>query len=105
MTSKSVHFSPEEKTAKPKRKQKKKKGKVVRITPDLVALIAKEHQEGETIPETLRRLTNPNGERVKYVLPSDIHETVEDARGTAIVRAVRARRRKAERPVPVRTVK
>jgi len=64
-----------------KRKQRPKKGRVVRITPDLVTIISGE---------------------VRYVLPSDIHETVEDARGAAVIRAVRSRIKRAERPIPVR---
>jgi hypothetical protein len=84
-----------------KRKQRPKKGRVVRITPDLVTIISEEQREGETIPETIRRLLGLSGE-VRYVLPSDIHETVEDARGAAVIRAVRSRIKRAERPIPVR---
>lgn len=85
------------------RKQKPKKGKVVRLTPDLVTIITEEHQEGETVPETIRRLLGLTGE-VRYVLPSDIHESIEDARGAAVIRAVRSKIKRTERPIPVRRV-
>lgn len=84
-----------------KPKQKKKAGRVVRLTPDLVSLVAKNQREGETIPAVIKRLLGLSG-RINYVLPSDLHETVEDARGVAIVRAVRRNIKRAERPVPVR---
>jgi negative regulator of replication initiation len=79
----------------------KKKGRVIRVTPDLQAIIEVEQKRGETIPEVLRRLLNLKGE-VRYVLPSDIHETVEDARGVAVLRAVKTKSKRAERPTAVR---
>lgn len=88
---------------KKKRKQKPKKGKVVRLTPDLVRLISKEQGEGETVASTIRRLLAFEGDIV-YVLPSDIHEEIEDARGIAVLRAVRKGRGRGtiERPVVLR---
>lgn len=86
-------------------KQKKPKpGKVVRLTPDLVTIIASEQQKGETIPSVIRRLLGLTG-TVRYVLPSDIYENVVDARGVAVLRAVNAKTRKIETPLPVRPVK
>lgn len=85
------------------KKQKPKKGRVVRLTPDLVTIIAEEKEPGETIPAVIRRLLGLTGE-VRYVLPSDLHETVEDARGAAVVRAVRRKLKRTERPVSVRKV-
>jgi hypothetical protein len=86
------------------KRQKKKAGRVVRLTPDLVTIIVSEQGEGETIPNVIRRLLGLTGS-VRYVLPSDIYENVVDARGVAVLRAVNAHSRKVEKPVPVRPVK
>lgn len=83
-----------------KRRQKPKKGKVYRLNPDLQVIIEEERLPGETTSDTVRRLFGLTGD-VRYVLPSDLHESVEDARGAAVVRAVRARG-KREKPIPVR---
>ncbi len=80
---------------------KPKKGKVIRITPDLQTIVEMEKKKNETIPEVLRRLLGLKGE-VRYVLPSDIYETPEDARGIAVMRAVKAKNKKIEKPLPVR---
>jgi hypothetical protein len=84
-----------------KRKSKKKLGRVIRVTPDLQAIIEVEKKKNETIPEVLRRLLGLRGE-VRYVLPSDIYETPEDARGVAVMRAVKSKNKKIERPLSVR---
>lgn len=89
---------------KPKRIQKPKKGRVIRITPDLVDLIAREQIPGETIYATLRRLLGLEGE-VSWVLPSDLHQKIEDARGSAVLRALGKKTKKAERPIPVRPLR
>ncbi len=86
---------------KPKRKQAKKKGRVVRLTPDLVTIVAEQQQPGETVHEVIRRLLGLTGD-IRYVLPSDLHESVEDARGRAIIKAVRSKVKRTERPVAVR---
>lgn len=88
-------------TQKKKRKQKPKKGKVVRLSPDLVTIITEERRGKEPVHETIKRLLGLSGE-VRYVLPSDLHESVEDARGVAVLRAVREKAKKRERPIPVR---
>lgn len=87
-----------------KKKQKPKKGRVVRLNPDLITIISEEQKDEETVSDTVRRLLGLTGE-INYVLPSDIHRSVEDARGAAVLRAVRAKQKKAERPIPVRPVK
>lgn len=79
---------------------KRKKGRVIRVTPDLQAIIEVEQQNGETIPEVLRRLLGLKGE-VRYVLPSDLYETPEDARGVAVLKAVKAKSKKIEKPIAV----
>jgi hypothetical protein len=87
---------------KPIKKQKKKKGRVVRISPELVALINKEQLPNEHLVDTLDRLfLDVEG----YVLPSDLHKDIKDARGKAIVRALKAKIKKTERPIPVRVAK
>lgn len=85
------------------KKTKPKPGKVVRLTPDLVRLVSEAQGEGETIPSVIRRLLGLTGDLI-YVLPSDIHETVADAKGEAVIRAVRRKQKKIERPVPVRRI-
>jgi hypothetical protein len=84
-----------------KRIQKKKPGRVIRITPDLAKLISAEQKKGETIPAVIKRLLSLNAE-VRYALPSDLHETVADAKGYATLKAVRSKSREPERPIPVR---
>lgn len=87
--------------AEKKKQQKPKPGRVVRLTPDLVTIIAEEQEPGETIPEVIRRLLGLEG-KVRYVLPSDIYESVVDARGVAVLKAVNSKTKKIERPIPVR---
>lgn len=83
-----------------KRKQKPKAGKVVRISPELVRLVAAKRSDRETVSETLNRLIR--GESRLYALPSDLFITLEEARGEAIVRRVKQKLAKAERPVVLR---
>lgn len=83
-----------------KRKQKKKSGRVVRLNPSLDRLVRREQREDEAIHETIQRLIEDGD--VRYVLPSDLHESVEDARGVAVVRAVKAKVKRTEKPIPVR---
>lgn len=86
------------------RKQKPKKGRVARLSPDLVRLVDSNRREGETVPEVLRRLISGDGDSL-YALPSDLHETAEDARGAAILRSVRDRSGRIERPIRVKAEK
>ncbi len=88
------------------RKQKPKKGKVARLSPDLVRLVDLNRRSGETVPDVLRRLIHDDKESTeKFALPSDLHESPEDARGAAILRSVRDRSGRIERPIKVRTEK
>lgn len=87
---------------KQEKRQGPKKGKVVRLTPDLAQFLEKKKKEGETVAETFRRLLAPTPELMRFVLPSDLHETVEEARGYAILKKVRTKAKQAERPVKVR---
>lgn len=88
---------------KPKRKQKPKKGRVFRLDDGLAAVIEEERLPGETTSEVVRRLFGLDDE-VRYVLPSDLYESAADARGRAVLRAVREKTQR-EKPIPVRTVK
>jgi hypothetical protein len=89
-----------------RKKQRPKKGRVARLSPDLVRLVDLNRREGETVPDVLRRLIHRDHEsEAKFALPSDLHETPEDARGAAIVRSVRDRSGRIERPIKVRTEK
>lgn len=87
-----------------KRKQKAKKGKVVRIDPELVRLIESRRIENETVSATLRKLLWDAQHTGKsfFVLPSDLYESLSRARGAAVVKAVRSK--KVEKPVVVREV-
>ena len=83
-----------------KRKQKPKRGKVVRLVPELEQLVIQEKGEGETYSDVLLRLLGGEGEEA-FVLPSDIYKSAAEARGTALVRAHHAKSKRAERPLPV----
>lgn len=85
-----------------KKKQKPKKGKVFRIPPDLVEIIAREQRADEPSHETIRRLF---GDTTGWVLPADLHSRIEDARGAAVVRAVRGKSKKIEKPIAVKVTK
>lgn len=87
-----------------KRKPKQKKGKVVRLTGDLEVIARMERQPGETITQTLERILGTKDE-VRYVLPSDLHESAAEAKGVAVIRSVRSRDKRIERPLPVRVAR
>ena len=84
--------------------KKPKAGRVVRLTPDLVRLVTESQRPGETIPAVMRRLIGAD-EDIRYVLPSDIHESVEDARGVAVIRAVERRTTSIEKPLTIKVKK
>lgn len=85
------------------KKQKPKKGRVVRLTEDLVAILDAEHKTGERIHDTVRRLFKlGHGAKIRYVLPADLSESLAEARGKAIVRAVKTKNGFVEKPVAVR---
>lgn len=89
-----------------KKKQRPKKGRVARLSPDLVRLIELHRRDGETVPDVLRRLIHKDTDGVaKFALPSDLHESAEDARGAAVLRSVRDRSGRIERPIKVRMEK
>ncbi len=82
--------------------RKKKKGRVIRITPDLVELIAKEQKKDESIPAVIKRLLKLDDGPYEWVLPSALYTRIEEARGAAVVRAVKEKTKKIEKPIAVR---
>ncbi len=85
-----------------KRKQKTKAGRVVRLRPELQQLLEARRREKESVSETLERLIY--GEVHYYILPSDVFVTLAEARGAAVMRKVRDRAARAEKPVAIREV-
>lgn len=81
------------------RKQRPKKGKVIRVSEDTWELLQSVRNGKETTTALVRRLLS--GVSRKYVLPSSLHESLEEARGEAVVRAVRSRKRDIEEPIVI----
>jgi len=85
------------------RKQKPKKGRVVRIDPELATLLELSKENGETVSETFHRLLSDTLDFHQFfVLPSDLFLSASEARGEAIVRSVKGTRRTIERPILVK---
>lgn len=84
------------------RVRKKKPGRVVRLTPDLVRLVDLNRRKGETLPSVLRRLFLREEGNILYALPSDLYESVEDARGAAILKAIKVGSAEIERPLRIK---
>ncbi len=83
-----------------KKKNKIKKGRVIRVTPDLQRLIEASQEPGESIPSVIKRLLGIKGD-IRYVLPSDLYETKADARGAAVLKSVK-NKSSPEKPLEVR---
>lgn len=90
---------------KKKRKQKPKRGHVVRVADAIFDLVVSGRRDGETITEAISRLILGDPESLRFVLPSDLHETPEDARGVAVLRSVKRKEKRIERPLSVRIAK
>lgn len=94
-----------------KTRKQEKPGKVVRVDPLIWKHLMARRKEKETVSSVIRRLLGLPSRRPGissppkkfYVLPSDLSESAEEARGRAIIRAVRAKK-KPERPIEVREV-
>ena len=91
----------------------KKPGRVVRLSPKLQRYVESRLQKQETLDACLRRLVGLPAKqergkfevRAVYVLPSDIFEFASDARGKAVLRAVRTKQpHKIEKPIEMRRV-
>lgn len=89
-----------------KTKQKKKSGHVVRVSDEALTFV--DSVEGESVREKLenlieetRHLRKETRAKKFYALPSDLCDSVEEARGLAVVRAVK-QKKKPEEPVVVR---
>ena len=83
--------------------KKIKPGHVARLNPEMWRMVTAERRKGESVSSVLRRLIDGAAKKMRtlYALPSDLVETVEDARGRAVIRAVKGKR-KPEKPVAVR---
>ncbi len=84
---------------------KSKPGKVIRLDPTLMKLVLKEKGPKETMSAVLRRLLAlpPKREKLSYVLPSDLFRTIAEARGRAVLIAVKSGKKRAtEKPIAVR---
>lgn len=86
--------------------RKEKPGKVVRVDPVTWKLIASSRGAKETVTAVIRRLMGLSprkGDAPKklYVLPSALSESIEEARGKAILEAVK-KKGKPEKPIAVR---
>lgn len=81
--------------------QKQKPGKVVRLNPTTWKFIESHRKEGESIAQALERITGASGAEVLYALPSDLAPSLAEARGRAVLKAVKSKS-KPERPVPVK---
>lgn len=91
-----------------KTKQKKKLGRVVRISPFLDDLVTKKRLPRESIAATLERLLGRSSDaKIYFILPEAriVCETIEEARGKAILIAVKSGMKKPkEKPIAVRVV-
>ena len=92
---------------KVKKKQLPKKGKVARLVPELAKLVSDNQCEDETVSAVLLRLLDHSDPPMfYYILPESriVCDTAAEARGTAILRAVRRGKKPTEKPLKVRVV-
>jgi hypothetical protein len=86
-----------------------KPGKVIRVDPITWSFLKERKGRRETISALVRRLIGLPSKKgivdttAKFALPSELFDSIEEARGAAIMKAVRAKK-KPEEPVVVRTV-
>lgn len=87
---------------------KPKPGKVIRIDELTFRFISEKRRRGEQITTLIRRLIGlPSRKGIvdrptKYVLPSDLYESIEEARGAAVLKSVKAKAKKTEEPIAIR---
>jgi len=88
-----------------KKKQKPKKGHVIRVNPELWHLIHEESHDDESISKTLLRLLHLHGDPEEFwILPQSLlaARSVEAARGMAILRCVqKGKKDPVEEPIRV----
>lgn len=89
----------------------KTKGKVIRVDEESFALLKQKKRPGEKFTALIRRLLGLPHRRTgrvelpaKFVLPSDLHHSKSEARGAAVIKAVRSKRQDIEEPTEVREV-
>ncbi len=90
-------------------KQKPKLGRVIRISPLLDKLLAKHKTSKESMSAVLERLlaNPPSDNKTYFILPEAriVFDTIEEARGKAILLAVKSGMKKPkEKPIAVREV-
>ena len=91
-----------------------KPGKVIRLGPRLHRFIETKRKAKETFDGCLCRLLGLPAKRERerkfevessFVLPSDLHATASDARGQAVLKAVKTKRPDViEKPIEVRRI-
>lgn len=92
---------------KPRRKQKPKSGKVIRVSKDMGAFLTKEKKAGETWDLALRRLlgSEPKGAISvphMWVLPSHLIATRSEALAISLEEAVKTRKGFGDRETPIK---
>jgi len=85
--------------------RKPKKGRVIRLTPDLVDRIFSEKRDDETVPQVIRRLLALKSEPTNFVLPSEMYTTKSEALGAAVMKAALKKTKTIEKPKAVREIK
>lgn len=89
-------------------KQKDKPGKVIRVDPTTWKYITQQKQEKETLSAVVRRLLGlapKKGNWIPnkfFILPSSLFNSVSEARGAAVMQAVKKKDKSIERPIEVR---
>jgi len=93
--SKKIAFSEKDKSGKP--------GKVVRVSPELWKLICTERTEGESVDSVLRRVIGIDATIEEFfVVPSDLCKSPAEARGHAVIKAVRTRNKDLAKETPLK---
>jgi len=92
-----------------KSKAKPKPGKVIRVDDLTWAYLCSKKLASETIAALMRRLiglTSRKGDTpIKaFVLPSDMYSSISEARGAAVIKAVKSKHRKPESPIAVKEI-
>jgi len=91
--------------------KKKPKGKVLRVDPLTWNKLKELRLPEEKITALLRRVIGLPHKKlgvvdkpVNYCVPSDLYTSLEEARGAAVLKAVRSRSKQSEEPIEVRAV-
>lgn len=99
--------------AKKKRKQRPKRGHVIRLSPKAWSLVEKKKRSRETIAAVVERLLGLTAEGASsalsfYILPESgvvlKARSLAEAKGAAVLLAAKRKRTEVERPVEVRVI-